>query len=176
MSTFTWLGVAALLGVAAAGSACAREAEEASNEVGVVLDSTKEGIDDAADATKEGAAEVLDDAETAAEKTADSGQNIAEKTVDKTKEIASATGRAATTAVSATGEAITDGWITTRIHGEFVDEALLKGSDIDVDTQDHVVTLKGTVKSDPARQRAAAIARSTEGVNQVVNRLVVDPK
>jgi len=165
MSIFQWLGAATLVVASVAGSACEREAAEAKNDVGVAIDETKEGVEDAADATKEGAAEVIDDTQDAVQKTADAGQNIAEKTVDKTKEIA-----------SATGEAITDGWITTRIHSEFVDEALLKGSDIDVDTQDHVVTLKGTVKSDPARQRAAAIARSTEGVNQVVNRLVVDPK
>jgi osmotically-inducible protein OsmY len=176
MTTFTWLGVAALVGTAVAGSACAREAEKAKNEVGVVLNSTKEGVNDAVDATKEGTAVVIDDTQEAAEKTADASRNIAEKTVDKTKEIASATGRAATTAVSATGEAITDGWITTRIHARFVDETLLKGSDIDVDTQNHVVTLKGTVASDAARGRAVAVARNTEGVNQVINQLVIRSK
>jgi hyperosmotically inducible protein len=176
MSTFKWLGVAALVGATAAGAACAREAEEATNEVGVVLDSTREGVDDAVDATREGTAVVVDDTQDAAEQAADATRNIAEKTVDKTKEIASATGRAATTAVSKTGEAITDGWITTRIHARFVDETLLKGSDIDVDTENHVVTLKGTVTSDAARGRAVAVARNTEGVNQVVNQLVVGPK
>ena len=165
MSIFKWLGLAALVAATIAASACAQEAEEAKNEVAVVLDSTKEG-----------AAVVIDDTQEAAEKTADATRNIAEKTVDKTKEIASATGRKATAAVSATGEAITDGWITTRIHGRFVDETLLKGSDIDVDTQDHVVTLKGTVTSDAAKGRAVAVARNTEGVDQVINRLVVRSK
>jgi hyperosmotically inducible periplasmic protein len=154
MSIFKWLGVAALVAATIAASACEREAEEAKNEVAVVIDTTQE----------------------AAEKTADATRNIAEKTVDKTKEIASATGRKATAAVSATGEAITDGWITTRIHGRFVDETLLKGSDIDVDTQDHVVTLKGTVTSDAAKGRAVAVARNTEGVDQVINQLVVRTK
>jgi len=154
MSTFKSLGVAILVGATMAASACEREAEEAKSEVGAALDSAKEGADVVVDETRE-----------AADKTADATRNIAEKTVDKTKAIA-----------SATGEAITDGWITTRIHGRFVDETLLKGSDIDVDTQDHVVTLKGTVTSDAAKGRATAVARNTEGVDQVINQLVVRSK
>jgi len=47
--------------------------------------------------------------------------------------------------VSKTGEVMTDGWITTRVNARFVNEDLLKGSDINVDTDNHVVTLKGTV-------------------------------
>jgi len=76
-------------------------------------------------------------------------------------------------AVSATGEAITDGWITTKVHATFVGETLLKESDIDVDTDNHVVTLTGTVGSDAAKARAATIAGDTEGVTRVVNQLVV---
>jgi len=67
------------------------------------------------------------------------------------------------------------GWITTKVKTKFVDETVLKGSDIDVDTDNHVVTLKGTVASTAARARAAAIASGTEGVTRVVNQLVVKP-
>lgn len=173
MNTLTSLGLATLVVVSVAGSACTQEAANpATNEVGVVVDDTQEAANTATNEVGVG----VDDTQDTAEKTADASRNIAEKTVDKTKEIASATARTATAAVSATGEAVTDGWITTRIHGKFVDESLLKGSDIDVDTQDHVVTLKGTVTSDAAKGRAVAVARSTEGVNQVVNRLVVGSK
>lgn len=56
---------------------------------------------------------------------------------------------------------------------KFVDEKLLKGSNIDGDTKDHVVTLKGPVRSDAAKARAVEIARNTEGVVNVVNQLVV---
>jgi len=76
-------------------------------------------------------------------------------------------------AVSATGEAITDGWITTRVSATFLGETLLKGSDINVDTANRVVTLTGTVGSDAARARAATIAGATEGVTRVVNELIV---
>jgi osmotically-inducible protein OsmY len=49
----------------------------------------------------------------------------------------------------------------------------LQDTAIDVSTTDHVVTLRGTVASNAAKERAAEIARSTEGVTQVVNQIVV---
>jgi osmotically-inducible protein OsmY len=42
-----------------------------------------------------------------------------------------------------------------------------------VDTTNHVVTLKGSVRSSAARSRAVAIAAGTEGVTRVVDQLVV---
>ena len=78
--------------------------------------------------------------------------------------------------LSKTGEVMTDGWITTRIHARFVDEDLLKDSDISVDTNKHVVTLKGTVTGRAGRARATSVALHTEGVRRVVNRLTIGPK
>jgi len=78
--------------------------------------------------------------------------------------------------VSKTGEVMTDGWITTRVNARFVNEDLLKGSDINVDTKDHVVTLKGTVTSEAGKARAAEIAKTTKGVKRVVNTLSIGPK
>jgi hyperosmotically inducible protein len=78
--------------------------------------------------------------------------------------------------ISKTGEVITDGWITTRVHERFVGESLLKDSDISVDTDKHVVTLKGTVTNAAGRRKATSIAKGTEGVRRVVNRLTIGPK
>jgi len=89
----------------------------------------------------------------------------AEKVADKTKE-----------GLSKTGEVITDSWITTRVHSKFVGEDLLKDSDINVDSKDHVVTLRGTVMSAAARARAVAQAKEVEGVHQVIDRLTIGPK
>lgn len=75
--------------------------------------------------------------------------------------------------VSRTGEAITDGWITTRVKTRFVGDDALKHSKIDVDTSNHVVTLKGFVPSEAGRARAVRIARTTEGVRSVDDRLEV---
>jgi len=84
---------------------------------------------------------------------------------DKTKE-----------GLSKTGEVITDGWITSRVHAKFVGENLLKDSDINVDTKDHVVTLKGTVMSAAGRARAVEQAKEVEGVHRVIDQLTIGPK
>ncbi len=78
--------------------------------------------------------------------------------------------------LSKTGEVMTDAWITTRVHERFVTDDLLKGSDITVDTDKHIVTLKGTVMGQAGRAKAAKIAMRTEGVRRVVNRLTIGSK
>ena len=100
-----------------------------------------------------------------ADKVADKVKEGTETAVDKTKE-----------GLSKAGEAITDGWITTRVHSRFVGEDLLKGSEISVDTDNHVVTLKGTVTNRAGRTRAGNLAMRTEGVHRVVNQLTIGPK
>jgi hyperosmotically inducible protein len=89
----------------------------------------------------------------------------------KTKKAANKTEQA----VEKTGEAITDSWITTKITADFVNEKALEHSDIDVDTNNHVVTLKGTVASSAGKARAAQIAKTTKGVTKVVNNLTIAP-
>jgi osmotically-inducible protein OsmY len=72
-----------------------------------------------------------------------------------------------------TGEKITDAWITTKVKWFFIGEDALKGSDINVDTKDHVVTLKGTVKTAAGRARAMELAKNTDGVTKVVDQLMI---
>jgi hyperosmotically inducible protein len=102
---------------------------------------------------------------------------------DKTKDAADATKRGVEKAgeetkevLSKTGEVINDTWITTKIKADFIGEDGLKGSDIDVSTTNHVVTLKGTVPTAAARDRALAIAKGTDGVRQVANQMTIAPK
>lgn len=75
-----------------------------------------------------------------------------------------------------TGEAITDTWITAKVKWFFVGEDSLKGSDINVDTNNHVVTLKGTVPSEAGKARAVQLAKETDGVSRVDDQLVVKAK
>lgn len=70
---------------------------------------------------------------------------------------------------------ITDSWISMKIHSQFVPEDSLEGSNIDVDTVKGVVTLNGVVPSAAARTRALAIAKATDGVKSVVDKLRVGP-
>ena len=104
-------------------------------------------------------------AQSTADKTKDAVVKGVTVAVDKTKD-----------GLSKTGEVMTDAWITSRIHERFVGEDLLKGSDISVDTDNHVVTLKGTVVARNGRARALAVAMGTEGVHRVINKLTIGPK
>jgi osmotically-inducible protein OsmY len=59
------------------------------------------------------------------------------------------------------------------VQSQFFLDSDIKGSDINVDTRDGVVTLKGSVETDAEKQMAETIARETEGVTRVVNDLSV---
>jgi len=78
--------------------------------------------------------------------------------------------------LSKTGEKIDDAWITTKVKWFFLGEDELKGSDINVDTKQNVVTLKGTVASEAGRARAKQLAADTDGVKRVVDELTVAPR
>jgi hyperosmotically inducible protein len=109
---------------------------------------------------------------TAGEKTKEGAVKVGEKT----KEGAEKVGEKTKEGLSKTGEVITDAWITSRVHSKYIGEDLLKDSDINVDTNDHVVTLKGTVMSQAGRARAVAQAKEVEGVHRVVDQLTIGPK
>jgi hyperosmotically inducible protein len=79
----------------------------------------------------------------------------------------------AKSAAATSGNAIKDSWITLKVHSQFVPEDALKDSDIDVDTNNGVVMLNGTVASEAGRARAIAIAKATDGVKNVMDHLRV---
>jgi hyperosmotically inducible protein len=95
---------------------------------------------------------------------------------DKTKDAARHAGEKTKDAAGTAGEAVTDGWITTKVKSSFVGVDALDGSDIDVDTKDHVVTLTGTVRSEIARDEALRIAKSVKGVTRVTDKLTIGQK
>jgi hyperosmotically inducible protein len=76
-------------------------------------------------------------------------------------------------AAEKTGEVVTDAAITSAVKTKFLAEPGVPGTSINVDTNDHVVTLTGTVKSKAEAQKAVRIARDTKGVKRVVNHLKV---
>ena len=85
-------------------------------------------------------------------------------------------GRETREAAGTTGQAVNDGWITTKVKSSFVGVDALEGSDINVDTTSHVVTLRGTVASAAARARAVSLAKQVEGVKSVKDELTIAPK
>ncbi|HEX6323518.1 MAG TPA: BON domain-containing protein [Vicinamibacterales bacterium] len=69
----------------------------------------------------------------------------------------------------------TDPGITTAVKSKLAADDTVKAAQIDVDTQDGVVTLSGTVESQKVKNRALQLARETDGVTSVDDRLMVNP-
>jgi osmotically-inducible protein OsmY len=61
----------------------------------------------------------------------------------------------------------TDAGITTAVKSKFAADDDVKAYQIDVDTNNKVVTLSGTVDTATAKTRAVEIARGTDGVANV---------
>lgn len=73
---------------------------------------------------------------------------------------------AATTATS-------DAMITAAVKSKMLVDSTVSGLKVDVDTEDGVVTLRGTVANDGERDRAVAVARTITGVRDVQDELDV---
>jgi hyperosmotically inducible periplasmic protein len=71
---------------------------------------------------------------------------------------------------------VDDAMLTTAIQAKYFVDPAVKASAVDVSVKDGVVLLQGTVADEPARKQALAIAQSTSGVVQVVDRLTVRTK
>lgn len=71
------------------------------------------------------------------------------------------------------GEKIDDLTITTTVTAGLAKDPDLSVLKINVDTRNGAVTLKGSAPTQAARDKAAALAKATKGVNSVDNQLVV---
>ena len=72
------------------------------------------------------------------------------------------------------GESLEDAWIHTKITSKLIADGDTPSRTINVDVVNNVVTLRGKVDSAEARNEAERIAKSTEGVLRVNNRLTVE--
>ena len=84
-------------------------------------------------------------------------------------------GERAAVASAKAGEVVRDASITAKIMAKMALDDLVKARTIDVTTDGPIVTLTGRVHSQEERDRALRLARETEGVTQVVDRLQVVP-
>jgi len=69
--------------------------------------------------------------------------------------------------------AVTDAAITTKVKAKFAADSAVSATNIHVDTDNGVVKLSGTAKSQEEARKAAEIAKSTEGVSSVDNAIQV---
>jgi osmotically-inducible protein OsmY len=105
------------------------------------------------------------------DKAADKTARTADKAEDKMDRAGDKTANAA----NKTGRAIDDGWIKSKIYSQYLADwnTVLDDSDIDVDVNNNMVTLNGTVKSAAAKAKAVEIAKKTDGVKGVKDNLRV---
>ena len=73
------------------------------------------------------------------------------------------------------GETIDDATITTQVKTSLLNDPLVGGLRIDVDTFNGVVTLSGAVKSAAERDKAVTLARQVKGVSDVKSTLQITP-
>jgi osmotically-inducible protein OsmY len=81
----------------------------------------------------------------------------------------------ASEAATRAGQAIADGTLTAKVKAALLADPDVKGLQIDVDSRDGAVTLSGSLDSAANVARAQSIARATDGVKSVENRLTVRP-
>jgi hyperosmotically inducible protein len=93
----------------------------------------------------------------------------------RARERAAELGERAAAASAKAGAAVHDASITSKIVAKMALDDVVKARTIDVTTDGPIVTLTGRVHSHEERDRALRLARDTEGVTQVVDRLRVEP-
>jgi len=93
----------------------------------------------------------------------------------RARERAAELGERAAVASAKAGETVRDASVTTKIMAKMALDDLVKARTIDVTTDGPIVTLSGRVHSQEERDRALRLARETQGVTQVVDRLQVAP-
>ncbi len=68
-----------------------------------------------------------------------------------------------------------DAGLTAAVKGRLAADPRVSALNINVDTQNGIVSLKGNVQDAPAKAAAEEIARTTEGVGDVVNVITIGP-
>lgn len=111
----------------------------------------------------------------------DNGPALRERAADLARETAKReAGKLATRAADKAGDAagklsetMTDGALTAKIKSKMALDDHVKARAIDVDTSGSVATLNGVVASEDERTRAVQLARDTDGITRVVDKLEI---
>ena len=97
------------------------------------------------------------------------GRQAAERAQDATAEL----GDRAAAAAGQARNAVEDAALTAKIKSKMALDDTVEVLKIDIDTVNGVVTLTGTVDTEAQRKRALQLARETDGVTRVVDRLEI---
>lgn len=92
---------------------------------------------------------------------------------EKARETGAAIGATVAAGAAQAQQALNEGSLTAKIKSKMALDDTVRAAAIDVDTTGGVVTLSGTIRSEAERTRAVQLARETEGVTSVTDRLVI---
>jgi len=94
--------------------------------------------------------------------------------LDRARETGARIGESVAVGASRAERLARDAGLTAKIKSKMALDDLVKARTIDVDTIDGAVTLSGAVASAAERERAVQLARETEGVSTVTDRLTIE--
>jgi osmotically-inducible protein OsmY len=100
-------------------------------------------------------------------------ERIATRAAATARDAADRLGDRASNAAGKLGDSVDDGALTAKIKSKMALDDHVQARDINVDTSNAIVTLTGVVASTDQRDRALRLARDTDGVTRVVDRLQV---
>jgi hyperosmotically inducible protein len=92
---------------------------------------------------------------------------------EKARDVGAQVGAKTAEAANRAGAALSEGALTAKIKSKMTLDDMVQARSIDVSTSGHVVTVSGTVRSAAEHDRAIQLARETEGVTQVVDKLTI---
>jgi osmotically-inducible protein OsmY len=95
--------------------------------------------------------------------------------VDKARERGAQVGEKAAEIAGTIRDAAAEASLTSKIKAKMALDDVVRARTIDVTTEGATVTLTGTVRSVHEHDRAVALARETDGVTRVVDRIDVRP-
>jgi hyperosmotically inducible protein len=91
----------------------------------------------------------------------------------RAREAAAEVGETLASGANRAQAAVAEAGLTSKIKAKMTLDDTIEAARIDIDTDGTVVTLSGTVGAEAQRARAVQLARETDGVSQVVDRLQV---
>jgi hyperosmotically inducible periplasmic protein len=77
--------------------------------------------------------------------------------------------------IGCTSQELDDAGISAKIKGKLAADSETSAIKIGVDTTHGVVTLSGVVPTEREKAKAEQLARSTEGITQVINNITINP-
>jgi osmotically-inducible protein OsmY len=92
---------------------------------------------------------------------------------DRAREVGAKVGERTAAAANEAKQALTDGQVTAKIKAKLALDDSVKAMSVDIDTNGTTVTVTGTVDSQAQRDRILRLARETQGVKEVVDRITV---